>query len=147
MANGYAGHIHALCNVAKESAAQAIVGLRKTCEVVEAQCSAMGRRGEENWEKKFKMKLMPEYSVPFALHFLSLCPETPTGVPDFENNANNNNKKSGSGSPPGRKRKGGNTNANGNNNRSPQEGDGYETKEYLKVRYVTYDFCPSALFI
>jgi len=81
MANGLAGHINGLSKTAKDAASQAIVGLRKTCDVVEAQCVAMGRRGEENWEGKFKMKLMPEYSVPYALHYLSHREETPTELP------------------------------------------------------------------
>lgn len=50
--------------------------LRATCQHVSAQCRAQGRSAEKNFESRLKMKLMPEYCVPYALHLLAFRHET-----------------------------------------------------------------------
>jgi len=81
MANGFAGNVHNLCVAAKETAFQCVVALRRTCQIVEAQCAALGPEGESNFERRLKMKIMPEFTVPFFFHLLSHRPETPTSYP------------------------------------------------------------------
>lgn len=78
MANGFAGNVNSLCATAKEAALQCIVALRRTCQIVEAQCAALGPEGVANFERRLKMKIMPEFTVPFLFHLLSHRPETPT---------------------------------------------------------------------
>ena len=81
MANGFAGNVQNLCVAAKETAFQCVVALRRTCQIVEAQCAALGPEGESNFERRLKMKIMPEFTVPFVFHLLSHRPETPTSYP------------------------------------------------------------------
>lgn len=57
---------------------QCIVALRRTCQIVEAQCTALGAEGVANYERRLKMKIMPEFALPFLFHLLSHRPETPT---------------------------------------------------------------------
>mmetsp|Transcript_210 Transcript_210/g.393 ORF Transcript_210/g.393 Transcript_210/m.393 type:complete len:1914 (-) Transcript_210:1028-6769(-) len=60
----------------KNSATQVIKMLRATCQHVSAQCRLQGRSAEKNFESRLKMKLMPEYCVPYALHLLAFRHET-----------------------------------------------------------------------
>jgi len=50
--------------------------LRATCQHVAARCRSEGRGAERNFEARLKMKLMPEYCVPYALHLLAFRHET-----------------------------------------------------------------------
>jgi hypothetical protein len=43
----------------------------------QAQRNPLGRMEEKNFENNLKMRVMPEYSVPFALHLLAFRHETP----------------------------------------------------------------------
>lgn len=78
MANAFAGNITSLCSAAKETVLQCILALRRTCHIVEAQCAALGAEGVANFEKRLKMKIMPEFALPFVFHLLSHRSETPT---------------------------------------------------------------------
>ena len=64
-------------NITKAAARQCVSSLRRACEAASLQCRAISRAAEQNFEKKLKMMLMPEYSVPYAFHLLALRPETP----------------------------------------------------------------------
>lgn len=65
--------------ITKEAALKCVVSLRRTSEDTFLQCRAISKKAEENFEKNLKMKLMPEFTVPYAFHLLSFCPETPCG--------------------------------------------------------------------
>jgi hypothetical protein len=60
----------------KNAASSVIKQLRMTCQSVQAQCRQQGRIAEKNFENRLKMLLMPEYSVPYALHLLVFRRET-----------------------------------------------------------------------
>lgn len=60
----------------KHSATQCIKQLRTTCQSAAAACRSRGRTSEKNFEMRLKMKLMPEYCVPYALHLLAFRHET-----------------------------------------------------------------------
>jgi len=75
-ANGYAANVGRRANSIKVAATQCIKSLRVTCQATAAQCRSLGREAEKNFENRLKMKLMPEYSVPYALHLLSFRHET-----------------------------------------------------------------------
>ena len=60
----------------KNAATLVIKQLRATCQSVQAQCRQQGRNAEKNFENRLKMLLMPEYSVPYALHLLVFRKET-----------------------------------------------------------------------
>lgn len=60
----------------KNAATSVIKQLRTTCQSVQAQCRQQGRNAEKNFENRLKMLLMPEYSVPYALHLLVFRKET-----------------------------------------------------------------------
>ena len=60
----------------KNAATSVIKQLRTTCQAVQAQCRQQGRNAEKNFENRLKMLLMPEYSVPYALHLLVFRKET-----------------------------------------------------------------------
>ena len=64
---------------AKEAALKCVVSLRHTSEETFLRCRAISKKAEENFEKNLKMKLMPEFTVPYAFHLLSFRPETPSG--------------------------------------------------------------------
>jgi len=76
VANGNAAHIGKRSAAMKGSALQCITSLRKTCDLMLAQCRAHG--AERMFEERYKMLLMPEFAVPFALHLLSFRRETPS---------------------------------------------------------------------
>lgn len=54
----------------KKAATLLIKQLRTTSQVVQAQCRQQGRNAEKNFENRLKLLLMPEYSVPYAIHLL-----------------------------------------------------------------------------
>lgn len=60
----------------KNAASSVVKQLRTTCQSVQAQCRQQGRNAEKNFENRLKMLLMPEYSVPYALHLLVFRKET-----------------------------------------------------------------------
>ncbi len=63
----------------KNAAEQCVISLRRTSEHTLLQCRAISKKAEMNFENNLKMKLMPEFSVPYAFHLLSFRPETPCG--------------------------------------------------------------------
>ncbi len=75
--NGGAGNVGRSSTIAKDAAVDCIIKLRKTCENTRLHCLAMSR--EADFERKIKLMMMPEFTVPFAFHLLSLRPETPSG--------------------------------------------------------------------
>ncbi|KAL7553699.1 hypothetical protein ACHAWF_017019 [Thalassiosira exigua] len=63
-------------NGTKNAAAQCIKNLRTTCQEAAAACRSSGRSAEKNFETRLKVRLMPEYCVPYALHLLAFRHET-----------------------------------------------------------------------
>ncbi|KAL7541882.1 hypothetical protein ACHAXR_011327 [Thalassiosira sp. AJA248-18] len=63
-------------NEAKTAATSCIKQLRTTCQAAQASCRSSGRSAEKEFERRWKMKLMPEYCVPYALHLLAFRSET-----------------------------------------------------------------------
>ncbi len=63
----------------KNAAEQCVTSLRRTSEDTLLQCRAISKKAEMNFENNLKMKLMPEFAVPYAFHLLSFRPETPCG--------------------------------------------------------------------
>ncbi len=63
----------------KNAAEQCVTSLRRTSEDTLLQCRAISKKAELNFENNLKMKLMPEFAVPYAFHLLSLRAETPCG--------------------------------------------------------------------
>ena len=76
-ANGYAANVGRRSTSIKVAATQCIRNLRVTFQSTQAQCRSYGRDAEKNFENNYKMKVMPEYSVPYALHLLAFRHETP----------------------------------------------------------------------
>jgi len=76
--NGHAANVGRLSNSVKSAALECITSLRRTCESTSLQCRAMSRAAEKNFEKNLKVRLMPEFAVPFAFHLLAFRPETPS---------------------------------------------------------------------
>ncbi|GAX25627.1 sister chromatid cohesion protein PDS5 [Fistulifera solaris] len=66
----------------KHAATQCIAQLRKTCEATYLQCQAAGDAAERKYENFYKMMLMPEYIVPYAIHILVHRSETSRGQSD-----------------------------------------------------------------
>jgi len=60
----------------KTAMMQCISSLRGSIATCQAQVRAMGKAAEKNFENNLKMKLMPEYCVPYALHLLAFRHET-----------------------------------------------------------------------
>jgi len=58
------------CQTLKSTTFQTVSTLRRTCEQTLAQCRAISHEAEENFEKRYKMNIMPEFVVPFAFHLL-----------------------------------------------------------------------------
>jgi hypothetical protein len=77
-ANANAANVGKMSSTVKTAAMNAILLLRKTSDATLAQCRALGPASELKFEKQFKMLLMPEYAVPYALHLLSFRRETPS---------------------------------------------------------------------
>jgi len=78
VANGNAANVGKLSLQMKSSTLQAVLQLRKTCEQVLNGCRQAGKEAERQFEYNLKMKVMPEYAVPFAIHLLCLRRETPS---------------------------------------------------------------------
>lgn len=78
IANGNAAHVGKASHAVKGAAKIGVVGLRQTTEATLNQCRAVGKDAETNFDKYLKKKIMPEYSVPFAIHLLSFRRETPS---------------------------------------------------------------------
>ena len=78
IANGNAANVGKACHAVKGAAKIGIVGLRQTTDATLNQCRAVGKDAERNFERFLKKKIMPEYSVPYAIHLLSLRRETPS---------------------------------------------------------------------
>lgn len=75
VANGGAANVGKATGSIKQAAYQCIVNLRMVSESAYTQCCAMGK--QEQFEKVFKMLVMPEYSVPHAFHLIAHRRETP----------------------------------------------------------------------
>jgi len=77
-ANANAANVGKRSVTVKTAAMQCVSNLRKTSDATLAQCRSRGAAAEHRFESYFKMLLMPEYSVPYALHLLSFRRETPS---------------------------------------------------------------------
>jgi hypothetical protein len=77
-ANGNAAYVGKRSQNTKIEASEGVVFLRKAYEETSAQARARGPAAEEEFEKKMKTVLMPEYVVPYAFHLLSFRRETPS---------------------------------------------------------------------
>ena len=77
-ANGNAANLGKRSLSMKTAAMHCIIGLRRTCDATLAQSRALGAAVEHRFETSTKMRIMPEYAVPFALHLLSFRRETPS---------------------------------------------------------------------
>jgi len=81
LANGHAANLGSRRQAAlKLSARSCVSNLRTTCAHTLAQCQAMGRAMEAKFDTMYKLFIMPEFAVPYALHLLSHRVETPTCV-------------------------------------------------------------------
>ena len=76
-ANGNAANIGKRIHNIKNNAFQCISNLRITFEATMAQCRSMGKNAEQHFDDCLKMKLMPEFSVTYALHLLAFRREIP----------------------------------------------------------------------
>ena len=76
-ANGNAANVHKVTSAVKNAATQCVEFLRDVSDNTYTQCRAMGKEAERKFETTFKMMLMPEYMVPYAIHLLSHRNETP----------------------------------------------------------------------
>ena len=77
-ANANAANVGKRALTVKNAAMQCISSLRKTCDATLTRCRALGAAAEHRFESQFKMMIMPEYSVPYALHLLAFRRETPS---------------------------------------------------------------------
>ena len=77
-ANANAANVGKRSLTVKTAAMQGISNLRKIADTFLAQCRSRGAAAEHRFESCYKMMLMPEYSVPYALHLLSFRRETPS---------------------------------------------------------------------
>ncbi len=74
--DGHGGQHSVVGKKVKSAATALIKHLRATSQVVQAQCRQQGRTAEKNFENRLKLFLMPEYSVPYALHLLAFRQDT-----------------------------------------------------------------------
>ena len=74
--DGHGGQHSVVGKKVKSAASSLIKQLRATSQVVQAQCRQQGRTAEKNFENRLKLFLMPEYSVPYAIHLLAFRQET-----------------------------------------------------------------------
>ncbi len=79
-ANGNAANIGKNINKHKRDIAESISYLRKVYEENAALCQAQGREAEERFETFTKLTVMPEYSIPYAMHLLACRDETPSSA-------------------------------------------------------------------
>lgn len=75
-ANGFAANVGKNVAGLKGAASTCVTSLRTVCDALYNTCRANGT--EEQFENVLKMRCMPEYMVPYALHLLALRRETPT---------------------------------------------------------------------
>ncbi len=75
----HAANVGRRATTTKEAASQCITSLRITAEETLLQCRAISKKAEENFNRNLKMKLMPEFAVPYAFHLLSFNADTPSG--------------------------------------------------------------------
>lgn len=78
-ANGNAANVGKRSTTTKMNATQCVTALRKRYEVESEQARANGPDAELQFEMGMKLRLMPEYVVPYAFHLLSFRRETPLG--------------------------------------------------------------------
>jgi hypothetical protein len=76
-ANAHAANVGRRTSSIKAAATQCIKNIRVAFQSTQAQCRSLGRDAEKNFENKLKMKIMPEYCVPYAMHLLAFRHETP----------------------------------------------------------------------
>jgi len=88
-ANGNAANIGKNINKHKRDIAECINYLRKVYEENAALCQAQGREAEERFETFTKLTIMPEYSIPYAMHLLACRDETPSSARSGRRNAGN----------------------------------------------------------
>lgn len=62
----------------QKAAEKCVVTLRSTSHQIYTLCCADGKAAEERFENIYKLQLMPEYAVPYALHLLAHRRETPS---------------------------------------------------------------------
>ena len=74
--DGHGGQHSVVGKKVKSAASSLMKQLRATSQVVQAQCRQKGRTAEKNFEDRLKLFLMPEYSVPYAIHLLAFRQET-----------------------------------------------------------------------
>lgn len=84
-ANGNAANVGKRSTTTKLNANACVSSLRKLYEVASAQARANGPDAEQQFERQMKVKLMPEYVVPYAYHILAFRKETPS-VTESRNN-------------------------------------------------------------
>lgn len=77
-ANANAANVGKMSATVKACAIKGVSSLRVTSDSALTQCRALGPVSEQRFENEFKMLLMPEYAVPYALHLLSFRRETPS---------------------------------------------------------------------
>lgn len=76
-ANGNAANVGKRASTIKMNALHCVQELRKKYELESEQARANGSEAERQFELQMKVRLMPEYVVPFAFHLLAFRPETP----------------------------------------------------------------------
>ncbi len=79
-ANGNAANIGRATNKHKREIAECVTHLRKVYEENAALCRAQGEEAEERFETLTKLTVMPEYSIPYAIHLLACRNETPASA-------------------------------------------------------------------
>lgn len=76
-ANARAANVGRRSASTKAIATTCIKGIRTAFQNYQAQSRSLGRDAEKTFENKIKMKMMPEYALPYALHLLAFRHETP----------------------------------------------------------------------
>lgn len=77
LANAGAANVGKTTHLAKNVAMPCIINLRQVTDASLNQCRAIGKDAVTKFESRFKMLVMPEYTVPYALHLLAHRRETP----------------------------------------------------------------------
>ena len=75
---GHAANVKFRGRSTKQAALKCTSTLRRTCDTTLLRCRATSRNAANNFERRLKPMLMPEYSVPFAYHLLAFQPDTPS---------------------------------------------------------------------
>lgn len=76
-ANGSAARLGKQANDVKQEASSCVASLRQIYEANAVQARAGGEAAEKQFESSTKYSIMPEYSMPYAIHLLATRPETP----------------------------------------------------------------------